>query len=323
MSERSPEIALIGAGSEAGKETLNVLEKHLPDSRVVSFARHSVGMPTRWGGVRPWSELEPGRFDFALLATGAADSAGLIERFTDEDVTVFDYSSFLRMDEDIPLVVPPVDIESVGPEHRVIAGPNCTSAILTVAAAPIHREYRIERMTVSTYQAVSGAGRAGIAELEAQTAAALSHAPTPEPKVFSREIAFQVIADIPEEEKKLAREPQKILSEPTLSVDAHCVRVPTLRGHGMWVNFRTIHAMEQRHIEELLRTAEGVTYWPDQRPVAADAVGRDDVFVGGLEVDPADPRAGAFWIVGDNLRRGAALNGVETIQYLLELEARE
>lgn len=325
MSERRPpEIALIGAGSEAGKETLKILEDRLPDCRVSSFARHSVGMPSAWGETRPWSELEPGRFDFALLATAAEDSAELIERFLEEsEGDVFDYSSLRRMDEDTAIVVPPVNAEVLDSERRVYAGPNCTSAILTTVASPINQEYQIERMSVSTYQAVNGAGRAGVEELREQTAARLHQRPVPEPKVFPREIAFQVIPGIPEEEEKLAREPKKILAEPTLDVQAHCARVPALAGHVMSVEFRTIHAMESAHIEELLRGAEGVTYWSDRVPAAEDAVGQDDVFVGDLEIDPADPRAGSFWVVGDNLRRGAALNGVESIEKLLQLAEQE
>ena len=260
---------------------------------------------------------------------GASVSREHAPRATAAGAIVIDNTSAFRYDDEIPLVVPEVNphhLENTGP-GSIVANPNCSTIQMVVALAPIHAAAGIERINVATYQSVSGAGRQALAELAQQTAGRLSFR-EPELEVFNQPIAFNVLPQIDElmdngysrEEMKMLWETQKILGDGEVTVNATAVRVPVFFGHAEAVHFETRNEIEISEVEELLRNADGVSLLENDQhehptPVT-HAAGKDDVFVGRLRRDLSHPRGINLWIVSDNVRKGAALNAVQIMDYL-------
>ena len=240
---------------------------------------------------------------------------------------VIDNTSQFRMEPDVPLVVPEVNPEALSryTRRRIIANPNCSTIQMVVALKPLHAHFRIRRVVVSTYQSVSGTGKAALDELDAQTAAAMRGAPLPAPEVYPDHIAFNVIGaagsfpagdDHTDEERKMMFETRKILEDETIGVAVTCVRVPVRVSHSESVNVQTREPLSVERATELLHDAPGLSLESDV-PSPLSATGRDEVFVGRLRRDESHPRALQMWVVSDNLRKGAATNAVQIAELLL------
>jgi aspartate-semialdehyde dehydrogenase len=327
-------IAVVGATGQVGSLMLRLLrERMFPTREVVPFAsERSAGRELEDGGVvRGLSEEAVQGFDLALFSAGGAVSGEWAPRFAAAGAVVVDNSSRWRMHDDVPLVVAEVNPDALAENRGIVSNPNCSTMQMVVALAPLHAAAGIERLVISTYQAVSGTGRAAVDELLEQSHALL-HGRTPAPPVaYAHQIAFNVLPHAgsfaagdahTDEERKLIDETRKILGEPSIRVSATCVRVPVLTGHSEAVNVQTREPLSPERARELLAAAPGVEVVDDpgaaRYPLAIDAAGRDAVLVGRIRRDPGHERALDLWIVADNLRKGAALNAVQLAELLHE-----
>jgi aspartate-semialdehyde dehydrogenase len=326
--------AVVGATGQVGTLMLKLLrERGFPAREIVPFASaRSVGRELEDGlVVRGLDEQSIQGFDLALFSAGGATSGEWAPRFAGAGAVVIDNSSRWRMHEDVPLVVSEVNPDALAEHHGIVANPNCSTMQLVVALAPLHAEAQIQRLVISTYQAVSGTGRRAVEELLEQSHALLHERDIAAPDAYAHQIAFNALPhagsfaagdDHTDEERKLINETRKILSDPSIGVSATCVRVPVLNGHSEAVNVQTRRELSPERARELLDAAPGVTVLDDPAaalyPLAIDASGQDDVYVGRIRRDPSHERALDLWIVADNLRKGAALNAVQLAELLHE-----
>jgi aspartate-semialdehyde dehydrogenase len=327
-------IAVVGATGNVGRVMLEVLRERGLDSDLVLFASpRSAGMEIDGRPVQVLDEgADLGNIDIALFSAGASTSRAWARRFADAGAVVVDNSSAFRRDPEIPLVVSEVNPHAIGGHPGIIANPNCSTMQLMVALAPIHRAVGIERLIVSTYQSVSGTGKAALDELDAQTRAAVAGEPLPAPSIYPDHIAFNVIGaagsfpegeDHTDEERKMMFETRKILEDEEIGVAVTCVRVPVRTGHSESVNVQTRAPLSVQQAVELLRDAPGLSLGPLDVPPAQvtpsplATAGRDEVFVGRLRRDDSHPRALQMWVVSDNLRKGAATNAVQIAELLV------
>jgi aspartate-semialdehyde dehydrogenase len=327
-------VAVAGATGVVGREMLRTLEQRkFPCKRVVALASpRSAGAKIPFAGGELTVEVaRPEAFagvDVALFSAGAAASRELAPAAAAAGAVVIDNSSAWRMDPEVPLVVPEVNMDHA--RHRpkgIIANPNCSTIQMVVALAPLHRAARLKLIVVSTYQAASGKGHAAMDELR-QHARAIALGEPFTPAVFPGALAFNLRSDwkagengYSEEELKMVNETRKILGDAALGVSPTTVRVPVLNGHSESVHAQFHRPVTAAEATALLRGAPGVTlderpYAPGQHPQPALVSGQDDVFVGRIRDDLAVPGAINLWIVGDNLRKGAALNAVQIAEAL-------
>jgi len=327
-------IALVGATGQVGTLMLALLtERGFPAREVVPFAsERSVGRELEGGlVVRGLSDESIQGFDLALFSAGGSISGEWAPAFARAGATVIDNSSRWRMQEDIPLVVSEVNPEALESHRGIIANPNCSTMQMVVALNPIHQAAGIERLVICTYQAVSGTGRVAVDELLDQSHALLHERGIAPPSAYAHQIAFNALPhagnfaagdDHTDEERKLINETRKILGDPEIRVSATCVRVPVITGHSEAVNVQTRDPLSAERARELLTQAPGVIVIDDPDaalyPLAIDAAGRDEVFVGRIRRDPGHERALDMWIVADNLRKGAATNAVQIAETLHE-----
>ena len=331
-------VGVLGATGAVGSTILDVLaEREFPTSEVVPLAsERSAGKRVAFAGseleVRALADDSIQGLDIVLSSAGGAVSSEWAPRIVDAGAVVVDNTSFWRMHDDVPLVVSEVNPDAVEGHRGLIANPNCTTMEMVVALAPIQREVGIERLVVSTYQAVSGTGRNAIDELLAQSRAVLA-GETPQAEVYPHPIAFNVLPqvetfkdgdDYTTEERKVMAETRKIfgVSDDELRISATCARVPVHTGHSESVNVETRRDLSPEECRELLAAAPGVVVMdaPGEGiyPTATDAAGRDEVFVGRIRRDPSHERCLNLWIVGNNLRKGAATNAVQVAELLAE-----
>jgi len=327
-------IAVVGATGQVGTLMLRLLrERSFPAREIVPFAsERSVGRELEGGlVVQGLSEDSVRGFDIALFSAGGGTSGEWARRFADGRAIVIDNSSRWRMDADVPLVVSEVNPHALDAHHGIIANPNCSTMQMVVALAPLQREAGIERLVISTYQAVSGTGKRAVDELLEQSHALLHEREIEAPSAYAHQIAFNALPhagsfaegeDHTDEERKLINETRKILEDPDIRVSATCVRVPVVNGHSEAVNVQTRSELSPERARELLAAAPGVSVLDDPGaslyPLAIDADGKDDVFVGRIRRDPGHERALDLWIVSDNLRKGAATNAVQIAELLHE-----
>jgi aspartate-semialdehyde dehydrogenase len=309
-------------------------ERGFPADEVVPFAsERSAGRRIDWGDrdltVQALDEDAIRGFDLALFSAGSGISEEWGPRFADGGAVVVDNSSFWRMNEDVPLVVSEVNPEALDSHRGIVANPNCTTMQMVVALKPILDAAGIERLVLSTYQSVSGTGQRAVEELHDQTRAVLEADELAPPQVYPHQIAFNVLPqvetfvdgdDYTTEERKVMRETRKILGEPDLPVSATCARVPVYTGHSESINVQTRDPLSPAECRELLAGAPGVIVVDDPAdgiyPLPIDAAGRDDVLVGRIREDPSHERCLNLWVVGDNLRKGAATNAVQVAELL-------
>jgi aspartate-semialdehyde dehydrogenase len=329
-------VGVLGATGLVGTTILDVLvERGFPVAELVPFAsERSVGKRIDWNGsaleCRALREESIQGLDLVLSSAGGSVSAEWAPRFVEAGAVVVDNTSHFRMDEDVPLVVAEVNPDAVEGHGGIVANPNCSTMQMVVALKPLYDEAGIERLVVSTYQAVSGTGKAAIDELLGQAHAILHDSDAPA-AIYPHQIAFNALPqagrfadgdDHTDEERKLINETRKILGDEQIRVSATCVRVPVLTGHSEAVNVETREPLSPERARELLDAAPGVSVVDDpsaaRYPMAVEAAGRDDVFVGRIRRDPGNESALDLWVVSDNLRKGAATNAVQVAELLVE-----
>jgi aspartate-semialdehyde dehydrogenase len=336
-------VGVVGATGQVGGVMRRLLaERRFPVSEMRYFASaRSAGSTLPWEGVDVRIEdaatADPSGLDIALFSAGGATSRELAPKFAAAGVTVIDNSSAWRMDPDVPLIVSEVNGAEIANAHKgIIANPNCTTMAAMPVLKPLHDDAELIRLVVSTYQAVSGSGLAGVDELDKQIhqvadrAAELTHDGSavafPEPVKYARPIAFNVlplagsIVDDgsweTDEEQKLRNESRKILSIPQLRVSGTCVRVPVFSGHSLSINAEFARPLSVERALALLATAPGVEV--TDIPTPLQAAGHDPSYVGRLRHDPGvdGGRGLALFVSSDNLRKGAALNAIQIAELI-------
>ena len=330
-------VAIVGVSGAVGQEFLRVLdEQNFPIDELVLFgSERSAGRTYNYRGKDYTVQLlrdEPEDFrgvDFAFVSAGASVSKKYADVITKHGAVMIDNSSAFRMDDDVPLVVPEVNGEDAFDAPRgIIANPNCTTAIMVVALKPINDISPIKRVHVATYQAASGAGATGMDELVNQYKE-IVEGKEPTVSKFAYQLAYNLIPhidvfldnDYTKEEMKMFNETRKIMHAPEMSVSATCVRVPVLRAHSeaVWIETESPVSLEQAR--EAFAKAEGLVVIDEpaekKYPMPLDAAGTDPVYLGRLREDLANPNGMTFWLVGDQIKKGAALNAVQIAQYMI------
>jgi aspartate-semialdehyde dehydrogenase len=331
-------VAVVGATGNVGRELFNILEEvNFPVDKIHAIAsRKSIGVEVSFGEkILKCEDIE--QFDFStvdivLMSAGGTVSKAWSEKIGKAGAIVIDNSSTWRMDPDVPLIIPEVNPDAIEGfrKKNIIANPNCTTMGLLVALKPLHDVAKIKRVVVSTYQSVSGTGKAAMDELWDQTKGVFVLG-APPPKVYHKQIAFNVIPQCDvfldddsgdtKEERKMADETHKIL-DPNIRVSTTSVRVPVFVGHGESVNIEFESALDDDEAREILREAPGVVVI-DRREdggyaTPKDVQGEFPVFVSRIRVDKTLEHGLSLWVVSDNLRKGAALNAVQIAQLLHE-----
>jgi aspartate-semialdehyde dehydrogenase len=309
-------------------------ERALDIDELVPFASaRSVGKTISFGDeqleVQALTSESIQGFDVAIFSAGGSTSGEWARPFADAGAVVVDNSSRWRMDDDVPLVVSEVNPEALDGHNGIVANPNCTTMEMVVALKPIQDAAGIERLVVSTYQAVSGTGQRAVEELHAQAQAIVDAKEIPAPQMYPHQIAFNVLPqvetfkdgdDYTTEERKVMAETRKILGTPEMRITATCARVPVYTGHSESVNVQTREPLSPERCREILAAAPGVIVVDDPAngvyPLAIDAAGRDEVLVGRIRRDESADNCLNLWIVGDNLRKGAATNAVQVAELL-------
>ena len=328
-------VAVLGATGAVGKKMLDVLaERRFPISELVLLASpRSAGTTVEHGGkehvVRAVSAEAFDGVQLALFSAGAGPSRQWAPIAAQKGALVVDNSSAWRMDPDVPLCVPEVNLEAArAPKKGIVANPNCSTIQMLVALAPIHRAAGITRIVVSTYQAISGAGAQATEHFDAQVRALAEGKPMP-PGPITRRLAGSLLMEwkrdvasgYQEEELKMIHETQKILGDPSVRVSPTTVRVPVRNVHSESIAIETKRPIDALEVRELLSRAPGVRVVDDfangiyPRPEDADEI--DDVLVGRIRDDLGNPGGVMMWVVGDNLRKGAATNAVQIAEGLL------
>ena len=325
-------VAVVGATGNVGREMLNILEElEFPVDKIHAIAsRKSIGVEVGWkNGVIKCEDIEQfdfSRVDIALMSVSGAFSKEWSPKIGRAGPLVIDNSSAWRMDPDVPLIVPEVNPDDIEWAHKknIVANPNCSTVQLVVALKPLHDAAKITRCVVSTYQSVSGAGKAAMDELWDQTKEVFVLGPT-EPHVLPKQIAFNVIPFIgnfmddgyTDEEHKMWNETHKML-DPSIKLSVTCVRAPVFVGHSEAVHLEFERPIDDDEAREILREAPGVMVI-DKRDrtgymTPKECQGEFPVFVSRIRRDPTVENGLAMWIVADNLRKGAALNAVQIAQ---------
>jgi aspartate-semialdehyde dehydrogenase len=327
-------VAVVGATGAAGQTTLKILaERKFPIRELRCFAsERSVGTTVKFDGddvtVR---RIGPEAFkgvDFAFCAAGSAQSRELAPAIVKAGAIVIDKSNAFRMDPAVPLIVPEINPHAAQGHSGILACPNCTTIVTVMPLKPLHDAARLRRVVATSFQAVSGAGVKGIADLREQTLAWARNEP-PVAKHFAHPIAFNLIPHIDRfdasgytgEELKLVNETRKILEVPDLPVSPTTVRVPVFTCHSISVNAETEGKVTAERARELFSGFPGLRLWDDpaenRYPMPVAVEGQDDCFVGRVREDVSHPSALNFWVVGDQLRKGAATNAVQIAELLI------
>lgn len=324
-------VAVVGATGAVGQEMLRVLERrHFPVGalRPLASAR-SAGSEVVFGGQRlRVQELTASSFagvEVALFSAGADRSRTFAPEAVRAGAVVIDNSSAFRMHTDVPLVVPEVNAGAVRSHRGIIANPNCSTIQMLVALQPVRDAFGLRRIVVSTYQSVSGTGARAMRELESASRSYLAREAEPQ-EVYPHPIAFNCLPHVDvfdadghtREELKMRDETRKIFGDPRIAVIATCVRVPVFRCHSEAVLAETDRPVDLEHLRRRMRQTPGLVWCetPESYPLARQAEGRDEVFVGRLRAHAEDPCAVSMWVVSDNLIKGAALNAVQIAELL-------
>ncbi|MEX2159474.1 MAG: aspartate-semialdehyde dehydrogenase [Dehalococcoidia bacterium] len=327
-------VAVVGATGVVGQQFLRILQTRrfpLKNLRLLASKR-SAGKKIRFGEsdlvVEETTSKSFRGMDFAFISATDDISRSMAPVAQKAGAVVIDDSGVWRMDPDVPLVVPEVNPADVMKHKGILAIPNCSTTPIVMALWPLHRVSPVTRMIVSTYQSVSGTGQAAVHELTEQTQRLLQQKPA-QPHIYPHQIAHNLLPEIgsfkddgyTSEEWKVAAETRKIMHEPEIAISATCVRVPVYVGHAAAVHIEMDRAMEVEEAQDILREAPGVVVQDDPSislyPQPWTAAGRDDVFVGRIRQDSSHPKGLAFWVVTDNLRKGAALNALQIAEEMI------
>ena len=334
LPDRPLTVAVLGASGAVGQELLQLLEERqfpVAELRLLASAR-SAGTQQRWNGQDlTVQEVTAEAFqgvDLVLASAGGSVSKQWRQAITAAGAVMVDNSSAFRMEEGVPLVVPEVNPDAAFSHQGVIANPNCTTILLTLALAPLAAKRPMRRVVVSTYQSASGAGARAMDELRDLSRVVLDGG-TPQSSVLPHSLAFNLfLHNSPlqpnsycEEEMKMVNETRKIMELPDLRFTATCVRVPVLRAHSEAVNVEFDQPFAVEEARALLAQAPGVELIDrpeDNRfPMPTDVTGRDPVAVGRIRQDISEPNALEFWLCGDQIRKGAALNAIQIAELLI------
>ena len=338
MAVSPPRVGVLGATGAVGSTILEVLaERSFEAAEVIPLAsKRSAGSKVAFGGdsleVRELSEESLEGLDLLLSSAGGSVSEQWAPKAVAAGAVVVDNTSFWRMDDRVPLVIAEVNPDDLASHQGIVANPNCSTMQMVVALAPIQREVGIERLVVSTYQSVSGTGRRALDEMRNQSRALLDEVEPPSPEVYPHRIAFNVIPqvetftggdDYTTEERKMMDETRKILGVgDELGISATCARVPVEVGHAESINITTSSELTPEACRELLAGAPGVVVVDDPAngsyPLPSEVAGSDVVSVGRIRKDPSAANSLNLWVVGDNLRKGAATNAVQLAEMLGE-----
>lgn len=332
-------LAVVGATGAVGRTMLSILaEREFPVDRIrLAASARSTGqaVDTYRGSVEveDLATMDPAGIDIALFSAGGTRSKEHAPRFSESGAVVVDNSSAFRMDPNVPLVVVGVNDPAAHRHEGIIANPNCTTMTLMMAAGPLHEAAGLNSMVATSYQAVSGSGHQGVAELLDQQAPLGSDVEAlmvgewtdPGANVYERPIAFNVLpfagnqveGGYTDEEMKLVNESRKILDSPELAVEPTCVRVPVLVGHGVAATLYFDRPVSGDEAMSVLSSAPGIEVWKDRTPTPLDSAGGDDVLAGRIRETVSTPGGINLWVVGDNLRKGAALNTIQIAELLL------
>ena len=335
LPDRPLKVAVLGASGAVGQELLQLLEERdfpVAELSLLASAR-SAGSTQQWNGqTLTVAEVNQESFrgiDLVLASAGGSVSRRWREAITGSGALMVDNSSAFRMEEGVPLVVPEVNPDAAFSNSGVIANPNCTTILLTLALAPLAAKRTIRRVVVSTYQSASGAGARAMEELK-QLSKVVLDGGTPVSEVLPHPLAFNLfLHDSPlqensycEEEMKMVNETRKIMGLKDLPFTATCVRVPVLRAHSEAVNIAFDHPFPVEEARSLLKQAPGVELIEDvasnRFPMPTDVTGRDPVAIGRIRQDISDPNALELWLCGDQIRKGAALNAVQIAELLIQ-----
>lgn len=332
MSLKNPVIAVAGATGVVGSEMINILlERKFPFKEIkVLASSNSAGEVYAIGDdevvVEELTESSFEGVDIALFATSAALSEKFVPCAVKSGAIAIDNSSHFRMDPKIPLVVPEVNPDAITSEDKIIANPNCSTIQLMPVLKHLNDASKIKRIVVSTYQAVSGAGRDAMDELMSQTLGVMNSTSF-EPEVFSTQIAFNCIPHIDvflengytKEEYKVINETRKILNLPDLKITCTAVRVPVFNAHAESVNVELENPLSTDEFISLLEGKPGISVATSytEYPLQIDVSGKDDVYVGRIRADESVDNGINFWVVADNLRKGAALNAVQIAELFI------
>ena len=337
MKKEKYNVAVVGATGAVGTVMLEVLEeRNFPIDQIKLLAsERSFGARLRFRGKEvPVEVLDANSFkgvDIALFSAGGTISERFAPIAAAAGAVCVDNTSAFRMHPEVPLVVPEVNPQAIAEYTKkgIIANPNCSTIQMVVALKPIHDKAKIQRIVVSTYQATSGAGKRAMDELAQQTQALFTGEEVKKEK-FPHQIAFNCLPHIDvfldngytKEEMKMSNETRKIMGDESIQVTATCVRVPVFGGHSESVNVQTEKKITAREARALLEKAPGVIVKDDVThnvyPLAVDCVNQDEVFVGRIRDDDSIPNGLNFWIVADNIRKGAATNAVQIAEILIK-----
>ena len=324
-------IAVVGATGLVGREMLTVLaERGFGHEEVIAAASpKSIGKEIAFAGrmltVVSVDEAIAERPEYAIFSAGAGASREYAPRFAAAGTTVIDNSSAWRKDPHIPLVVPEINIDTVGEDDRIVANPNCSTIQMVLALSALEREYGIRRIVVSTYQSITGTGLKAVRQLEAEERGEVATDPAyPYPihrNLFPHGGDFQPDG-YTTEEQKLVDETRKIFADPEIAISATVARVPVVGGHSESVNVELRRDFDIEDVRRLIAGTSGVVMLDDPSanvyPMPILSHHKDEVFVGRLRRDPSQDRTLNLWIVADNIRKGAATNAVQIMQHLIE-----
>ena len=328
-------LVILGATGAVGHEFRKILlQRNFPINTIRFLGSSSVGKVIDFADQKV--EVEPVKddsfqgCDIGLFSAGATISREVAKGAAKSGCVVVDNSSAWRMEKDVPLVVPEVNPDDVKWHSGIIANPNCSTIQMVVPLKPIHDHARIKRVVVSTYQAVSGTGLSAIEECRIQSRDILEEREPSQVEVYPHQIAFNALPhidvflenDYTKEEMKMVNETQKIMGDDSIKVTATTVRIPVFYGHSESINIETEKKISADEVRELLRAMSGVTVIDNpaenQYPLATDAAGKDDIFVGRIREDESIPNGINMWVVSDNIRKGAALNTIQIAELLIE-----
>ena len=322
-------IAVVGASGMVGQVMLKVLEeRNLPVTELIPVAsERSVGKMVRFKDKEyPIVSMETAiamKPQIAIFSAGGETSKQYAPQFAEAGCTVIDNSSAWRMEPNIPLVVPEINADILTKEDKIIANPNCSTIQLVMAINPLHKKYKVKRMIVSTYQSVSGTGKAAVDQLNAEVKGEKPEMVYPY-QIFKNALPQCDVFDADDytkEELKLMKEPRKIMRDDSLQITATAVRIPVQGGHSESVNVEFENDFDMGEVKNILSNTPGVVLQDDPAnkiyPMCFYSEGKDEVFVGRLRRDLSQPNTLNMWIVADNLRKGAATNAVQIAEYLL------
>ena len=322
-------VAVVGATGMVGQVMLKVLaERNFPITELIPVAsERSVGKKIMYREaeytIHSMEDAIAARPDIAIFSAGGDTSKEFAPKFAEVGTTVIDNSSAWRMDPTKKLIVPEINATSLTKEDKIIANPNCSTIQMVLAMSPLHRDYGIKRLVISTYQSITGTGVKAVQQLENEYAGEKGEMAYPYPIHRNAIPACDVFDDngYTKEELKLVNETQKILNDRSIAVTATAVRIPVVGGHSESVNVELRAPFEEKDIRKVLNETSGVTVQdnPDTNtyPMPIYAEGKDDVFVGRIRRDYSQENTLNMWIVSDNLRKGAATNAVQIGEYLI------